>query len=147
MKISNFEGVLQRAAKTVSICVSLTICTAESANADEYTWLYYSGSPVDAGTTRLTTFIDPLSLASFGTFKRQITILTEYTGGYQSAMTWGESEVAEIMFDCLDSRMRYSSITWYEWAQAQGRVTKVYSDLPWHPIARVQMDLFAEVCG
>ena len=115
--------------------------------AQETNWLYYSGSPVDSGRTRLTTFIDPFSLASFGVFEKQITILTEFTGSYQSAMTWGESEVAQIRFDCSNSRMKYVNITWYEETQARGPITQEYNDLPWHPIEIALIKLFADVCG
>jgi hypothetical protein len=115
--------------------------------AQETNWLYYSGSPVDSGRTRITTFIDPFSLASFGLFEKQITILTEFTGSSQSAMTWGESEVAQIRFDCSNSRMKYVNITWYEETQARGPVTQEYNDLPWHPIEIARIKLFADVCG
>ncbi|MCH1466353.1 MAG: hypothetical protein L7U63_01910 [Rhodobacteraceae bacterium] len=118
-----------------------------SLSAQETNWLYYSGSPVDSGPTRQTLFIDPFSLTSFDVFKKQITILTEFTGSYQSAMTWGESEVAKIQFDCLNSQMKYSNITWYEYTQANGRVTQEYSDLPWQPIEFGLLKLFDDVCS
>lgn len=115
--------------------------------AQQIDWLYYSGSPVDSGRNRLTTFIDPFSLKSFGVFKKQITILTEFTGSFQSSTTWGESEVAQIRFDCSNSRMKYVNITWYEETQARGLVTQEYNDLPWHPIEIALIKLFADVCG
>ena len=137
----------KRAIMTLGICMSLGAGIANVAQADETNWLYYSGSPVDSGDTRLTWFIDPFSLKTFGPYRKQIKILREYTGGMQSAMTWGESEVTEIMFDCQETQMKYSSITWYEETQAQGRVTQEYNDLPWHPIEPSAIQLFAEICG
>jgi hypothetical protein len=86
------------------------------------------------------------SLTEISRFRKQITVLVEYTGSYQSAMTWGESEVSKIVFDCKESLMKYSSITWYEETQAQGRVTHEYSYLPWRPIDASVVGLFAEVC-
>ena len=137
----------RRVLTAFSVCMTLSISTANVAQADENTWLYYSGHPEDFGSTRLTVFVDPFSLERFDIFKSQITILTEFTGGMQSAMTFGESEVSEVMFDCQKSQMKNSSVTWYEKTQAKGQVTKVFIDLPWHPIEISMIKLFADMCG
>ena len=65
----------QQAITIFSVCMSLSIGAASFAQADENTWLYYSGHPVDYGDTRLTWFIDPFSLKTFGAYNKQITIL------------------------------------------------------------------------
>lgn len=53
----------------------------------------------------------------------------------QSAMTFGLSEVYDVVFDCNLPRMIYLSSTWFSEFMGEGEITKVFEEISgWNPI-------------
>ena len=53
----------------------------------------------------------------------------------QTAMTFGLSEVYDVVFDCNLPRMIYLSSTWFSEFMGEGEITKVFEEISgWNPI-------------
>lgn len=81
---------------------ALLMTTAQA----EDNWLFIAGGSPDLIGTRLSFFYDPNTILVPNEDPRQVTILAEYVGGMQSAMTFGISEVSVITFDCQIEKLR-----------------------------------------
>ncbi len=115
----------------LALLLSITLTT--SANA-ESNWQFIAGHAPDLEGTRISFFYDPTTLTAPSEDTRRVVILGEFIAGAQSAMTFGESEVSDITFDCQISRMRPERTDWYELAQARGAITKTFGRSDWQPL-------------
>lgn len=114
----------------LSSLLAVLMTTAQA----EDNWLFIAGGSPDLTGTRLSFFYDPSTISVPDEDTRQVTILAEYVGGMQSAMTFGVSEVSVITFDCQIEKLRSEYTEWYELPQAQGPLTKTFERSVWQPI-------------
>ena len=122
------------------LALSLSVGLVTTANA-EGNWHFITGGAPGSDDTRLSYFYDPTTLIASSEDTRQVVILAEYMGGMQSAMTFGESEVSVITFDCQIERMRPGLTDWYEFAQAQGAISKTFGRSDWRPLYDTEMKI------
>ena len=107
----------------------------------EGNWHFIAGGAPGSDGTRLSYFYDPTSLSAPNEDTRQVVILAEYMGGMQSAMTFGESEVSVITFDCQIERMRSEQTEWYELSQARGALSKTFERSDWQPLYGTELKI------
>ena len=115
----------------LALLLSGTLATGANA---ETIWHFIAGNSPDLEGTRISFFYDPTTLTAPSEDTRRVVILGEFIAGAQSAMTFGESEVSDITFDCQISRVRPERTDWYEFAQARGAITKTFGRSDWRPL-------------
>lgn len=129
------------------LALLLSVGLVTTANAESY-WHFITGGAPGSDDTRLSYFYDPTTLIVSSEDTRQVVILAEYMGSMQSAMTFGESEVSVITFDCQIERLRPERTDWYEFAQAEGTLSKTFGRSDWRPLYDIEMKVVRSfICG
>ncbi len=111
-------------------------------NAPQYHWRLFE----DGGSDNKT-YIDNSTKrqgSAFGT--EQIVVLQDYKE-ISSAMMFGLSEIEIAEFDCIKSKFRSRSDTWFEQKMGEGTVAKRFPAIArWSAIPAYYIKLFASVC-
>ena len=125
----------------ITLALTISVLSATSSIAQTSPWVYFKqGGGVEA-------FIDPSSRKTYGYGEEGITILWNFGEGTRNSRVPGESQVETIIFECNKSKMKFSSSTWYELADAKGDIVeKERVNRKWYPIRYNYILLFAKIC-